>query len=1491
MTVHFGGSSRPLKSPRKSRSRGTRSTFHVLASGLERLEDRHLLSVEPSGSPTVLAGFSEVTSTALLGASGDYVVVGTSNTPGDYDILMQRFASDGTLIGGPTLVNEVNNNDQIRASVASDASGNFVVTWESWAEAYPGGPSSTDIFARRFAADGTALGAEFRVNSFLTHNQWSADIGVDADGDFVIAWWRQPHPSGGSGWQVYAQRYDATGTAQGGEFRVDDTLEASGYFVAPDLEVNFAPDGSFGIAYSTKPNTTDDVALHRYSPSGDSFGPSSILEIGNGAFLSVAPDLLGGWFVIRGNRLQRRDASGILIANTDFVANPLNGAAFSASVSPSGKYVVAWIQGSKVSARRYNADNVAYGRVFTVYDAMGPLSAKPVISIPMTGDFLISWSSGAGAGYQRYVSAANLPPVVTITGPDSVLEKDSIDFTISVVDPNFNEDHLTFAYSWDLDGDGEFDDSNLGPPYRLTLGPSDRNLLGINDNGIHAIGVRAMDLGGAQSTPYYKQLTIVNSPPTPPYLGQVQAGWAIVGQPTPFNFYADDYSSIDSNSPFTFMVDWNNDGIFDQTVIGPSGIAVHHVFDSVGPKSIGLKAIDKDGGESVVSDWPVTVSATSGQLALNPDALNMNEESEANGEAPSLTRLGDEGYLLVWTDIGDHSIKSVKGLRIDTAGNPIGAPFDVSSDATMDNFDPSVAADSDGDFVVVWSRAMDGVSNPTRVYARRFSSDGSPIGGEFYVSNNTTGYARYSSVAMNAVGAFVIVWAASSTEPTGNGIRAQRYDADGNALGSHFRVDTTIFTGSPSVAIDANGEFVIAYAQNNAVFTRTFAADGSTLAGPFVVTSFGGQPALAFDSAGQFLIVWQNSPTFASDIVAQRYDLSGLPLSQSFEITAATNGERARPAVVFNSDGKFLVTWEAVEYSASFFQRRTVGRFFGEASVEVELLIDAWDSAESGYGSAIAAGPSGEFVVAWERKYSDPQPISSVFVQRLAPIVGTAPTADAGGPYVYTQSDVGISLDGSGSTDPDVGQTLTYAWDLDGDGVYGDAVGATVSLTWSELAPFGITDAPGSHIVRLRVSDSGGGSTTSAAFVSIENAAPSLTIEGDTSIIQGFEHVFTFTATDPSAADQAAGGTYEIDWDGDEVADEIVDAPFDRPLNLTHFYNDVGSYVLKARAIDQHGAVGAWASLALQVDEFGYETFDGATHLVWGGTQEADTVLFLGVGGGQVLIWHLDTNAYAYATGVTGKLFALGHGGDDTLIASNLPGDAEIYGEGGNDVLAWAGGDHRVAQLFGGDDNDQLYLLGGESVTARFEGDAGDDVILNLSPEPSNVAWFIGGEGNDGLAGGPGADILDGGAGDDMLIGAFDPSGPDAGDTLTGGEGADLLVGGLGADSLDGGIGDDLMLAGPLVFLVPELGEAYLSVSMEWRSSRAYAERVANLTGVGVGPRENGDNFLVAGDTALNDAQVDTLLGGADDDFYFAEIGVDLTSDLAVGEEFRDLGV
>src|SRR5207247_9923883 len=99
--------------------------------------------------------------------------------------------------------------------IAMDSTGNFVITWASNLE----DGSGWGIYAQRYNSSGVAQGGEFRVNTTVAADQQYPAVAMSADGKFVISW--QSTAQDGSGFGIYAQRYNAAGVAQGSEFQVN----------------------------------------------------------------------------------------------------------------------------------------------------------------------------------------------------------------------------------------------------------------------------------------------------------------------------------------------------------------------------------------------------------------------------------------------------------------------------------------------------------------------------------------------------------------------------------------------------------------------------------------------------------------------------------------------------------------------------------------------------------------------------------------------------------------------------------------------------------------------------------------------------------------------------------------------------------------------------------------------------------------------------------------------------------------------------------------------------------------------------------------------------------------------------------------------------------------------------------------------------------------------------------------------------------------------
>ena len=77
---------------------------------------------------------------------------------------------------------------------------------------------------------------------------------------------------------------------------------------------------------------------------------------------------------------------------------------------------------------------------------------------------------------------------------------------------------------------------------------------------------------------------------------------------------------------------------------------------------------------------------------------------------------------------------------------------------------------------------------------------------------------------------------------------------------------------------------------------------------------------------------------------------------------------------------------------------------------------------------------------------------------------------------------LGVSFNGSGSSDPDPGDSLSYAWDLDGNGAFDNGTGSQVAYTYTQ---------PGTYTAKLRVTDSKGATGEASVVINVGgNSAP-----------------------------------------------------------------------------------------------------------------------------------------------------------------------------------------------------------------------------------------------------------------------------------------------------------------------------------------------------------------------------------------------------------------
>lgn len=296
-------------------------------------------------------------------AAGNFVVVWTSDQDGFYEgIYGQRFASSGLPVGLEFRVNTYATVFPMAPSIAADAAGGFAVTWAA------NDPMFFGVYARRYSSSGAPLGPEFRVNTYTTSVQYRSQVSSDPAGNFVLVWLSGDQDGSGGG--IFAQRYASSGAPLGAEFRVNTftSNHQSNPAVASDSGGNFVV-----VWHGTFPGTGYDIFGQRYSASGAPLGPefrANTSATPTQMNPALAADSAGNFVIVwesnvqdgsvRGVYAQRYDSSGVP-SGPEFRVNTFttnNQWVSSVAAYPAG-FVVVWASGSQdgsgsgIFAQRY----------------------------------------------------------------------------------------------------------------------------------------------------------------------------------------------------------------------------------------------------------------------------------------------------------------------------------------------------------------------------------------------------------------------------------------------------------------------------------------------------------------------------------------------------------------------------------------------------------------------------------------------------------------------------------------------------------------------------------------------------------------------------------------------------------------------------------------------------------------------------------------------------------------------------------------------------------------------------------------------------------------------------------------------------------------------------------------------------------------------------------------------------------------------------------
>lgn len=307
-------------------------------------------------------------------------------------------------------INQYTQKDQQRPVASGNARGQGVVVWESFGQ----DGSHLGIYGRRLQS-GRPVGDEFQVNTYTVSRQSFANVSMNARGDFVAVW--RSSLQGSPGGNIYAQRYAADGSRVGAEFLVGP--DGSDLDSQSEPQVALADSGEFVVAFSNRELNQVATALGRNdletrfvqlriyaadgSPRTDPITASDSTADGSPRFPRVGLDASGKIVLvwINGTQVRARhyDLAGTALSDPYNVNQTSADSAVdqpSLAVRPDGRFAVAWEaftygnvpQG--IQLQRYSAPQTAEGPVLTVASPSAGLIERSSLSLSTTGDYLLA---------------------------------------------------------------------------------------------------------------------------------------------------------------------------------------------------------------------------------------------------------------------------------------------------------------------------------------------------------------------------------------------------------------------------------------------------------------------------------------------------------------------------------------------------------------------------------------------------------------------------------------------------------------------------------------------------------------------------------------------------------------------------------------------------------------------------------------------------------------------------------------------------------------------------------------------------------------------------------------------------------------------------------------------------------------------------------------------------------------------------------------------
>ncbi len=247
--------------------------------------------------------------------------------------------------------------------------------------------------------------------------------------------------------------------------------------------------------------------------------------------------------------------------------------------------------------------------------------------------------------------------------------------------------------------------------------------------------------------------------------------------------------------------------------------------------------------------------------------------------------------------------------------------------------------------------------------------------------NVSEGRLANAAIATHTDGSFIVVRQQVPANGSTWNLYAQRYDKDGNRIGSQFRVNhyTKNDQINPQIAIAPNGSFTVVWQSTYQLkrgwemYARSFSAEGEPTrrerALNIQISGDQANPVVTYVDNDRYVVAWDGPGKGDDSGIYARIVENDARVGSEIRVSQTTKGGQQRPTVTATPEGGFIVAWDG---NGSGDKTGIFMREFDADGVPVgsEVRVNS-DTSRDDESPHISMDEDGNFAIVWQHDARD----------------------------------------------------------------------------------------------------------------------------------------------------------------------------------------------------------------------------------------------------------------------------------------------------------------------------------------------------------------------------------------------------------------------------------------------------------------------------------------------------------------------------------------